>query len=201
MREGDIKWQAITRLEESIERIIASVRGAAYGQRIAGKRIGDLTGKGGPLVSAAKKSAEEMKKIVAALKHTEENLTENSLLALDAHFRVYLKTVTGLELYRLPDNPRKLEERLNSNGIFAKAPEYFGLFLFLANVSLDGGTITRDHLESSERKGLEIVHTTGKTIFYMAGDRVALTEAQLDQMGRAIMVAAKKVKMLRVVKS
>ncbi|TAL15636.1 hypothetical protein EPN96_11710 [bacterium] len=183
---------ALYRLEDGVNRIQNSVRGAYYGARLASRRIGDLTAKGGPLVSAVKKSAEEMKKISSALERIEEDLTDIAVLAYAAHFSEFLRALLNVETPpALPETIKGVEELAGTPGALAKADNMFPLFLALTGTSVRGGKLDKRALQALGRDEVEIPFSLGKMLLFREGDRVGLTDKQLEAMGKAILDAGR----------
>jgi hypothetical protein len=179
---------ALYRLEDGINRVQNSVRGAYYGARLASKRIGDLTAKGGPLVSAVKKSAEEMKKISTALERIEEDLTDIAVLSYSAHFSEFLRALLNLEKPpALPETVKEVEELVGAPGALAKADNMFPLFLALAGAAVRGGKLDKRALQALGKDEVEIPFSLGKMLLFREGDRVGLTDKQIEAMGKAIL--------------
>lgn len=186
------KSEALSRLKEGIARVQNTVRSSSYGLRVAGKRLGDLTAKGGPLVSAAKTSAEEMKKLSSALERPEEDLTEAAVLAYFAHFGEFVRALTGQCVS--PGNPESasaLEELFGASGALKKAPQDFSIFLALAGVAVRGGKLDRRAFDALGREEVELKFQMGKVLLFMEGDRVSLTGKNLEDIGGTIMETAK----------
>lgn len=190
---------ALYRLEDGINRVQNSVRGAYYGARLASRRIGDLTAKGGPLVSAVKKSAEEMKKISTALERIEEDLTDIAVLAYAAHFSEFLRALLNVETPpALSETVKGVEGLAGTPGALAKADNMFPLFLALTGTSVRGGKLDKRALQALGKDEVEIPFAAGKMLLFREGDRVGLTDKQLEAMGKAILEAARILRSKRV---
>ncbi len=187
--------KALLTLQEGVLRVQSTVRGAFYGIRLAGKRLGDLTAKGGPLAMAVKTSAEEMKKLTQSLERPDEDLSETAVLAYYAHFGEFLHALSGkAAMPGQPESTAQVEELLGRGAIFKKEEALFSLFLALAGVAVRGGTLDKRALKALGRDEVELNFSMGKVLLFMEGDRVSLTDKNLEAMGGAIIEAAQKIR-------
>lgn len=187
--------RALWRLERSLGRVRSLAWGAAYGLRVASKRIGDLAAKDAGFTTVSAKSAEELQRLADALAEGEECLTEAVVLAMAEHFREYLRGVLGMEhALGLPATPAEAEALAGTPGALKDAPFLFSLFLALAGASARDGQLDREAMRALGRDEMELAYPGGKMKLFREGDRVALTEKQVDEMAEAILWAARSVK-------
>ena len=194
---SDAAENALSCLEEAVDRVLNLVKGAAYGLRVAAKRIGDLTASASSsLPGHAARSADEMEALILALSDGEENLSEIASLALGEHLRAFLGAALTLPaLPNLPETPAEVEKLAGVPGALKNAPFEFALTLQLAHTALRGGMLDRKALDALGGGDLELVFSGGKVKLYREGDRVALSEEQLAAMGKAVVEAARAIRL------
>ena len=185
--------QAQYRLEEGVEKVLAMVRGAQYGLRLAAKRVGDLNSSGGSL--HALHGAAEMESLMESLEQADENLSDAAVLALGDHFREFLRGALDLETRpELPGSVEAVETLAGTPGALAKLAPEFALLLQLYRVALEAGVLDRKALDALGGGDLELVYAGGKVKLFQAGDRVALSEEILRDAGRAVAEAGRAIR-------
>lgn len=184
--------RALWSLEEAVEGVLSFVKAAAYGLRLASKRIGDLA-------AAGRGGSEEMETLAEALRHGEDRLSEVTVLALGDHFRAFLAAALELsEVPPLPATPRGVDELAGTPGALERTAFWFPLLLQLYGAALRGGPLDRAALEALGVKQIELVHSGGKVKMYREGDRVPLSEQHLHEAAEALLEAARAVR-LRII--
>lgn len=185
--------RALGALEEALEGVLSFVKAAAYGLRLATKKVGDLTT---GAAAAPRAGGEEMALLVEALQQGEDRLSDVAVLALGDHFRVYLARALELpQLPALPATPAALEEFAGVPGALAKLPAPFGLVLQLYRAALQGGRLDRAALDAAGLRELELTYPGGKVKMFREGDHVTLTEAQLREAAQALLEAARAIRL------
>lgn len=185
--------RALWSLEETVEGVLSFVKAAAYGLRLATKRIGDLAAGGHGAGS------EEMETLVEALRTGDDHLSEVAVLALGDHFRAFL--AAALELPQappLPSTPREIEELAGTPGALERIPFWFPLLLQLYRAALRGGPLDRAALDAMGVAHVELAHPGGKVKMYREGDRVPLSEHQIHEAAETLLEAARAVR-LRII--
>jgi len=187
--------RAVWKLGEGAARVTALVRVASYGLRLAAKRVGDLAAAESGFAGLRPKSAEEMAHLAEALETGDENLTESAVLALCAHFREFLRAALGMEAAPdLPETAAGVEALAGTPGALHGAPPLFSLFLALAATAVRGGGLDRRALAALGRDEVELAYPGGKMKLFREGDRIALTERQVAEMGDAVVAAARAIR-------
>jgi hypothetical protein len=188
--------RALGALEEALEGVLSFVKAAAYGLRLATKKVGDLTTGAAAAPGASRAGGEEMALLVEALQQGEDRLSDVAVLALGAHFRVYLARALELpQLPALPSTPAALEEFAGVPGALSKLPAPFGLVLQLYRAALQGGRLDRAALDAAGLRELELTYPGGKVKMFREGDHVTLTEAQLREAAQALLEAARAIRL------
>lgn len=183
--------QARWALEEAVTRVLSFVKGASYGLRLAEKRLGEMSGRS-PLPG-------EMDLLVTSLESAPDDLSDLVILGLGDHFRTFL--ARALELPAPPNLPptvAEVEALAGVPGALARAPFSVSLLLLLYRAALRDGRLDRLVLDAVGKKELEIVYPGGKVKLFRLGDRVALTEPLLNEMGTALLEAARAIE-LRII--
>ena len=185
--------QALWAFEEAVERVLRFVRGTSYGLRLATRRIGDLVSSPSASPGAAGPDLDEIR---SALEEAPEHLTEFAALALGDHFRAFLARALSLEhLPPLPDTPEGVEELAGTPGALAESPFWVPLMLQLYRVALRGGVLDRRAVEALGGSRFELPYPGGKVKLFGPGDRVALTEGQIEEAAQAFLEAARAVRL------
>ncbi len=188
--------RALGALEEALDGVLSFVKGAAYGLRLASKKVGDLTSGGANLPGGRGPGGEELDLLVEALQQGEDRLSDVAVLALGDHFRVFLARALELpQLPSLPPTPQALEEFAGAPGALAKLPPAFGLLLQLYRAALQGGRLDRAALEAAGLRELELAYPGGKVKMFREGDHVTLTELQLQEAAQALLEAARAIRL------
>ncbi|MDW7712194.1 MAG: hypothetical protein SCH98_17140 [Deferrisomatales bacterium] len=188
--------RAVGALEEALEGLVAFVRAAAYGLRLATKKVGDLTHGGASLPAGRGSGRDELELLVEALQQGEDRLSDVTVLAMGDHFRVFLARALELpHLPPLPATPAAVEELAGAPGALAKMPAAFGLLLQLHRAALQGGRLDRAALDAAGLRELELSYPGGKVKMFREGDHVTLTEQQLRAAADALLEAAKAIRL------
>ncbi len=188
--------RALWALEEALEGVLSFVKGAAYGLRLATKKVGDLTSSAPQLPGTRGTGGEEFELLVEALQQGEDRLSDVAVLAMGDHFRVFLARALELaQLPALPATPAALEEFAGAPGAFAKLPAAFRLLLQLYRAALQGGRLDRAALEAAGLRELELSYPGGKVKMFREGDHVTLTEQQLQEAAQALLEAARAIRL------
>jgi len=191
--------RALGALEEALDGVLSFVKGAAYGLRLATRKVGELTsgGTGLPgLPGGRGPGGEELELLVEALQQGEDRLSDVAVLALGDHFRVFLARALELpQLPALPPTPAALEEFAGAPGALTKLPSAFGLLLQLYRAALQGGRLDRAALEAAGLRELELSYPGGKVKMFREGDHVTLTEAQLQEAAQSLLEAARAIRL------
>ncbi|MHB8766522.1 MAG: hypothetical protein ACYDA8_19600 [Deferrisomatales bacterium] len=188
--------RALWALEEAVEGVLSFVRGAAYGLRLASKRVGDLTISGAAAAGTRPHTADELQRLVASLQQGEDRLSDLTVLALGDHFRAFLaRALQFPQLPALPPDPDGVELLAGTPGALARVPAWFPLLLQLYRVTLKGGRLDRAALQGLGRDPLELPYAGGKMKMFTEGDHVVLSEQMLEEVGRAVLEAAKGIRL------
>jgi hypothetical protein len=186
--------RALWALEEAVEGVLALVKGASYGLRLAVKRVGDVAKASPNLSEATPSSAAEMEKLVQALTGAEDHLSDVTILALGDHFRAFLARALDLpDLPPLPPTPRDVEALTGTPGALEKISFWFPLSLQLYRVALRGGKLDRGAMQALGRTDLEIAYPGGKVKLYREGSHVTLTEHQIEEAAQAYVAASRAI--------
>lgn len=184
--------QAQYRLEEGVAKVMALMRGALYGLRVAAKRVGDLASSGGSIHAIHGK--QDMESLIEALEQADENLSDAAVLALGDHFREFLRGALGLEERPpLPGTVKGVETLAGTPGALGKIDREFAILLQLYRVALEGGVLDRTAMDALGG-GLELVYAGGKVKMFQTGDRVALGEEILRDAGIAVEEAGRAIR-------
>lgn len=190
--------RALWALEEAVEGVLSFVRGSAYGLRLASKRLGDLTTSGASLAGAGARphTPDELQRLVASLQQGEDRLSDLTVLALGDHFRAFLaRALQFPQLPALPADPDGVELLAGTPGALARVPAWFSLMLQLYRVTLKGGRLDRTALQGLGRDPLELPYAGGKMKMFTEGDHVVLSEQMLEEVGQAVLEAAKGIRL------
>ncbi len=183
--------RALWAFEEAVEGVLAFVKAAEYGLRLATKRIADLVNQ--PAAPAGQLGP-ELESIRSALAVAPDGLTDLAVLALGDHFRAFLARALGLEhLPALPDTPAGVEDLAGTPGALSRSPFWVTLLLQMYRAALRRGALDRRALEALGGSGFELRYPGGKIKLVTEGDRVTLTEGQIEEMARALVEAARAV--------
>ena len=181
---------ALWALEEEVERVVLFVKGSAYGLRLAAKRVADVASGGAPAPSSP-----EMARLAEALAEGEDRLSDVTLLALGDHFRAFLARALGLpSLPPLPADVAEMEALPGTPGALGKASFWVPLALQLYRVILRGGKLDRRALDALGTDELEIAYPGGKVKLFREGDRVGLSERQLEEVAHALVEAGRAIR-------
>lgn len=187
---------ALWAFEEAVEGVLSFVKGASYGLRLAVKRVGDLAVPSPKLPAGKPEAGGEMERLVEALERGEDRLTDLAVLALGDHFRAFLGRALSLpRIPPLPATPTEAESLCGTPEALGKVSAWFPLLLQLYRAALEGGRLDRDTLEALGSNDLELSYPDGKVRLYRAGDHVTLTEGQLEETGRALVEAARAIRL------
>lgn len=182
--------QALWALEEAVDGVTAFVKASAYGLRLAAKRLGDLE------TAPTSPNAEEMARLAEAVEQAEDRLSDVALLALGDHLRAFLARVLDLPAAPpLPEGVPELEALAGVPDALGRASPWLPLCLQLYRVALRGGVLDRRALEALGKRELELPYPGGKVKMFRQGDHVALGERQLEDAGRALVEAARAVRL------
>ncbi len=186
--------QAVWAFEEAVESLVLFVKGASYGLRLASKKLGDLASSGPSKLGSAPGTQAEMEALLEALGHGEDRLSDVVVLALGDHLRAFLARALELpSLPHLPGTPVEVEVLAGTPNALLKSSPLFALLLQLYRVSLKGGALDREAMEALGKREIELSYPGGKVKLFRAGDRVTLSEQQLEAMGKAAVEAARAV--------
>lgn len=182
--------RALWSLEERVEGVLSFVKSAAYGLRLATKRVGDLAASGGAPTS------EEMESLVEALRQGEDRLSEVTVLALGDHFRAFLASALQLrEIPALPATPLDVEQLAGTPGALERIPFRFALLLQLYRAALRGGALDAAALGALGVAHVEIAHAGGKVTMHREGDAVTLSERELYEGAEVLLEAARAIRL------
>ncbi|GAB4259187.1 MAG: hypothetical protein Kow0092_07250 [Deferrisomatales bacterium] len=188
--------RALWGLEESLDDVLSFVKGAAYGLRLATKRVGDLRSRARAVQSAKPQSAAEMERLVEALQNGEDRLSDLAVLAIGDHFRAFLARVLEREEPPpLPATPAGVEELVGAPGALRHVPFWFALTLQLYRSVLRGGRLDQSAFEALGLTDLEIAYPGGKVKLFREGDHVTLTETQIEEAAAATVEAARTIRL------
>ncbi len=187
--------QALWKLESALNRVSGHVKATNYGLRLAAKRIGDLTAKGGGAIAAASSSsAEEMEELTHSLGQAGEVVSEVVLLAYGDHFRAFLGEALGLDVPpTLPESKAAVEQLAGVPGALDKVSEMFPIGLALAGGLLRNGYIDSQTLKALGVEEFELSFPYGKVKLFREGDKPTLDELHLEQIAQGYLEAAKAV--------
>ncbi len=188
--------RALGALEEALEGVLSFVKAAAYGLRLATKKVGDLASGASGLPTARGPGGDELGLLVEALQQGEDRLSDVAILAMGDHFRVFLARALELpQLPSLPATPAAVEEFSGAPGALTKLPSAFGLLLQLYRAALQGGRLDRAALDAAGLRELELSYPGGKVKMFREGDHVTLTEQQLREAADALLAAARAIRL------
>ncbi len=185
--------QALWAFEEAVDGVLSLVRGASYGLRLATRRVADLVSRPTAPPGAAGAGLEGLRE---ALEEAPDRLSDLAVLALGDHFRAFLARALDLEVPPpLPETPEGVEELAGTPGALARSPFWVPLLLQLYRVALRGGALDRRAVEALGGGSIEIRYPEGKVKVFSEGDRLALTESHLEEAGRALVEAARAIRL------
>jgi len=188
--------RALWALEEALEGVVALVRGAGYGLRLAAKRVGDLGASPGPQPTSKGPTGEEFERLVEALEFGEDRLSDVAVLAMGDHFRVFLARALELDqLPPLPPTPQAAEQLCGTPGALSPLPFWFPLALQLYRAALQGGRLDRSSLEALGVGQIELPYPGGKVKMHREGDRVTLTEHQTQEVAESLVEAGRAIRL------
>ncbi len=183
---------ALWTFEERTQELLAFVKAAGYGLRLAVRRVGELTSVGGTLPGPKGGAGSGMRELSEALASAEDRLSDLLVLALGDHFRAFLARALALaELPALPATAAELEELAGAPGVLRGLGPWVPRGLQLYRVALRGGGLDRATLEALGSDSLELVYPGGKVRMYREGDHVCLAETQVAELAEAFVEAAK----------
>ncbi len=186
--------RAVWALEQAVEGLLSFVKGVSYGLRLASKRVGDLTTSGAP--PPRPQAQEELERLASSLQRGEDHLSDVLVLALGDHFRAFLARALSLpELPGLPDTPAGVEALAGTPGALEATPGTFALLLALYPATLRRGRLDARALRALGRDRLELPGAGGKVRMFIEGDHVTLTEGQLEDLARAVLEAARGIRL------
>lgn len=187
--------RALWAFDEAVQEVRSFVRGASYGLRLAVSRIGGLKSSS-PGLGEAVARVDEMERLLESLSRGEDHLSDAAILALGDHFRAFLARALHLEsLPALPGTRPGVENISGTPHALDRVPFWFSLALQLYRAALQGGRLDRAALDALGGTDVELAYPGGKRKLFREGDRITLTEGQLDQVADAYLEAAKAIKL------
>ncbi|MBI5443427.1 MAG: hypothetical protein HY900_19710 [Deltaproteobacteria bacterium] len=185
--------QALWAFEEAVDGLLSFVKASSYGVRLATRRVTESAG-AVPRRGSAASGPSEMEALIESLEHADDRLSDVFFLALGDYLRAFLARALQLPaLPNLPGSPSGVEDLAGTPGALSKAPPWVGLLLQLYRVTLKGGALDREALQVLGKTELELPFPGGKVKLFRAGDRITLTEHQMEEAGRALAEAARAV--------
>jgi hypothetical protein len=188
--------RALWALEEALDGVVSLVRGAAYGLRLAAKRVGDVSGSASPTPTGKGATGEEFQRLIEALEFGEDRLSDVAVLAMGDHFRVFVGRALELaEIPALPPTPRAVEQLCGVPDALSELPFWFPLVLQLYRAALQGGRLDRSCLEALGVGEIELPYPGGKVKMHREGDHVTLTEHQTEQVAESLLEAGRAIRL------
>jgi len=188
--------RALWAMEEALDGVVSLMRGAAYGLRLAAKRVGDVSGSASPLPATKGATGEELERLIEALEFGEDRLSDVAVLAMGDHFRVFLARALELpETPPLPPTPQAVEQLCGTPGALSDLPFWFPLCLQLYRAALRGGRLDRGCLEALGLGEIELPYAGGKVKMHREGDHVTLTEHQAQEVAESLVEAGRAIRL------